>query len=263
MEKLGGTTETLVPMKNALSEELTHLKWSHIPSLIASLEKNKREYKDLNLFEIEKVFTRNDSDITENYSMAAVVMNNSDIIYYDIQNTLSDFFRTVWVLNFQYDTLTQFPTFSHKGRTASIVIRWKEIGTIWEIHPKYANNFGLQKRIWYFEINIDKLEQALYWKVKAQDLSEFQANNFDLNFVVDKSTKWKDIQATIEKSDQNLIKKVELIDIYESEEKLPGKRSLTFKIFIQSMEKTLDDKVKNQLIDEIVKKVSKRGWELR
>jgi hypothetical protein len=26
MEKLGGTTETLVPMKNALSEELTHLK---------------------------------------------------------------------------------------------------------------------------------------------------------------------------------------------------------------------------------------------
>jgi hypothetical protein len=29
------------------------------------------------------------------------------------------------------------------------------------------------------------------------------------------------------------------------------------------MEKTLDDKVKNQLIDDIVKKVSKRGWELR
>jgi hypothetical protein len=26
MEKLGGNTNTLVPMKNALSEELTHLK---------------------------------------------------------------------------------------------------------------------------------------------------------------------------------------------------------------------------------------------
>lgn len=263
MEKLGGNTDNLVPMKNALSEELTHLKWSHIPSLIASLEKNKRDYKDLNLFEIEKVFTRNDSDITENYSMAAVVMNDNDIIYYDIQKILSDFFKTVWVLNFQYDTLIDFPTFAHKGRTASIVIRWQEIGTIWEIHPKFANNFGLQKRIWYFEINVNKLENALYGKIKAQDLSEFQANNFDLNFVVDKTTKWKDIQATIEKSDQNLIQKVELIDIYESEEKLPGKRSLTFKIFIQSMEKTLDDKVKNQLIDEIVKKVSKRGWELR
>jgi phenylalanyl-tRNA synthetase beta chain len=263
MEKLGGNTDDLVPMKNALSEELTHLKWSHIPSLVASLEKNKRDYKDLNLFEIEKVFSRNDSDITENYSMAAVVMNDSDLVYYDIQNTLSDFFKTVWVLKYHYDTPTSFPTFAHKGRTASIVIRGQEIGTIWEIHPKFANNFGLQKRIGFFEINVEKLENALYGKVKAQDLSEFQANNFDLNFVVSKDTKWKDIYATIEKADQNLIQKVELIDIYESEEKLPGKRSLTFKIFIQSMDKTLDDKVKNQLIEDIVKKVSKRGWELR
>jgi phenylalanyl-tRNA synthetase beta subunit len=50
-----------------------------------------------------------------------------------------------------------------------------------------------------------------------------------------------------------------LIDIYESEEKLPGKRSLTFKIFIQSMDKTLDDSVKNELIKDIVSKVSKKG----
>jgi phenylalanyl-tRNA synthetase beta subunit len=95
MEKLGGNTKELVPMKNALSEELTHLKGSHIPSLVASLEKNKRDYKNLDLFEIEKVFTRNNSDISEYYSMAAVVMNDSDVVYYDIQNTLSDFFKTV------------------------------------------------------------------------------------------------------------------------------------------------------------------------
>jgi phenylalanyl-tRNA synthetase beta chain len=195
--------------------------------------------------------------------MSAVVMNDSDIVYYDIQNTLSDFFKTVWVLKYHYDVPTLFPTFAHKWRTASIVIRGQEIWTIWEIHPKYANNFGLQKRIGFFEINVEKLENALYGKVKAQDLSEFQANNFDLNFVVDKTTKWKDIHTTIEKANQNLIQKVDLIDIYEDEEKLPGKRSLTFKVYIQSMEKTLDDKVKNELIDDIVKKVSKRGWELR
>jgi phenylalanyl-tRNA synthetase beta chain len=95
MEKLGGNTDALVPMKNALSEELTHLKGSHIPNLVASLEKNKRDYKDLNLFEIEKVFSRDDSNISEYYCMSAVVMNDSDIVYYDIQNTLSDFFKTV------------------------------------------------------------------------------------------------------------------------------------------------------------------------
>ncbi|MCP4523548.1 MAG: phenylalanine--tRNA ligase subunit beta [Candidatus Gracilibacteria bacterium] len=263
LEKLGENTEYLVPMKNPLSEELTHLKGSHIPSLVAALEKNIRDYKKLQLFEIEKVFSRKGSEVGEYYSMAGVIMNDSDLAYYDMQNTVSDFFKTVGISNFHYDTPGIFPTFSHKGRTASIVIRGQEVGIIGEIHPKYANNFGLQKRIGFFEINVEKIENALFSKVKANDLSEFQANHFDLNFVVNKDIKGKDIHTTIEKSDQNLIQKVELIDIYESDEKLPGKRSLTFKIYIQSMEKTLDDSVKNKLIEEIVKKVAKRGGELR
>lgn len=263
MEKLWGNTADLVPMKNALSEELTHMKGSHIPNLMASLEKNKREYKNLKLFEIEKVFARKDSDISEHYTMSAVVTSDADVVYYDIQNTLSDFLTTVGVQKFQYDTCKEFPTFAHKGRTASIVIRWQEVGVIWEIHPKYTNNFEITQRVWFFEINTEKLESALYGKVKATEISEFQANNFDLNFVVDKVVKWKDIHTTIEKTNVNLIKNVDLIDVYESEEKLPGKRSLTFKIFIQSMDKTLDDSVKNELIKEIISKVSKKGWELR
>ena len=98
---------------------------------------------------------------------------------------------------------------------------------------------------------------------KATEISQFQMNNFDLNFVVDKSVKWKSIQTTIANTDKKLIKKVELFDIFESSEKLPWKRSLSFKIYIQSDEWTLDDKVKNTLIDEIVKKVEKKGGELR
>lgn len=68
--------------------------------------------------------------------------------------------------------------------------------------------------------------------------------------------------SAIEKSD-TLIKKVELFDIYESEEKIPGKRSISFKIFIQSMTETLDDTVKNRLIETIVKNVEQKGGKLR
>ena len=81
--------------------------------------------------------------------------------------------------------------------------------------------------------------------------------------MVNKDTKTKDIKLTIEKSNQELITKVNLIDIYEDENKLPWKRSLNFKIYIQSMESTLDDKIKSELINDIIKKVEKKGWELR
>lgn len=262
MEKVWDSTQNLVPMKNALSEELTHLKWSHIPNLISSLEKNMREYKELKLFEIEKVFSRNNNEISEYYSMAWVIMQDADILYYEIQNILTDFFKTVWIEKFQFNIPKQFPTFSHKWRTASIILRGKEVGTIWEIHPKYTNNFWIKQRVAYFEINAELIEQALYSKVKAQDLSEYQANNFDISFVVDKNTQWSDIYNTISRAN-NFITKVDLVDIYEDEEKLPGQRSLTFKIYIQSMENTLDDKVKNKVIEEIVNKVEKKWGKLR
>ncbi len=263
MSKTLWNTDDLVPMKNPLSEELTHLRWSLIPNLLLSLEKNIREYSNLKLFELEKIFKRNGSEINEYYSLAWVEVSNKDLVYYDIQNTIADLFKTIWVDKYIFDNISVVPSFAHSGRTASIIIRGEEVWTIWEIHPKVANNFDVKSRIWYFEINIAKLEKSLYSITKAKELSNYQENNFDLSFVVDKDTKAKIIKLTIEKSNTDLITKVDMTDIYEDEAKLPGKRSLSFKVFIQSMEWTLDDKIKNELINEIVKNIWKKGWVLR
>lgn len=102
------------------------------------------------------------------------------------------------------------------------------------------------------------LQAAFYGIVQAHEVSSFQRNNFDINFVIDKDVQGKKIMLAIQKSDA-LIQKVELFDIYESEEKLPGKRSLSFKIYIQSLSETLDDTVKNKLIEAIIKNVEKVG----
>ena len=92
--------------------------------------------------------------------------------------------------------------------------------------------------------------------MSAHEVSSFQENNFDINFLVDKSTPGKNTIRAIEKS-SNYITKVELFDIYESQEKIPGKRSLSFTVYFQSLSETLDDKVKNQIIEDIVKNVEK------
>ncbi len=263
MKKTLGTTENLIPMKNALSEELTHLRWSLIPNLLLSLEKNINEYSEMKLFEIEKVFNINKKDIIENYNLSWVEISNKEIAYYEIQNTISNLFKYIGVINFSYENTSILPSYSHSWRTWAIIVRWQQVWIIWEINPKVANNFSINSRIWFFEINIDALENAVYWTIKAKDISSFQENNFDLNFVIDKDNKASKIKSAIEKADKNIINKVDLIDIYENEEKLPWKRSLLFTIYIQSLEKTLDDKDKATLINEIIKNVAKIWWELR
>lgn len=267
MEKLKGNCDNLVPLRNALSEDMTHMKGSLIPNLMKSLEDNIRETKDLSLFELEKVFALNaDNEISEHYEISSVVTSNAEIPYYEIQTLVSDYLKTIWVDNFSFNTArntSTLPSYCHPWRTAEIVVRGKSIWVVWEIHPEISKKFDVSSRVAFFSINLDMITDAVFSTVKATDISQFQMNNFDICFVVDKSIEWKQIQTAIINADKKLIKKVELFDIFESEEKLPWKRSLSFKVYIQSDEWTLDDKVKNKLIEEIVKKVEKKGGELR
>ena len=263
MQKLNSNTDNLVDLKNALSEEITHLRWNLIPNLLLSLEKNIKEYEKLKLFEIEKVFEKKDDNIKEYYSLSWVQTSTKDVIYYDIQNTITNFFKTIWLDNFAFDYEDNCPKYAHSWRTARIIVRGKKVWIIWEIHPQVAQNFDIKDKIWFFEINVDLIKNALYKITKAKDVSNFQENNFDLNFIVDKDVKANIIHQTIQNTDKNIINKVNLIDIYENEEKLAWKRSLTFKIFIQSLEKTLDDKDKAKLIEKIIAKVEKKWGKLR
>lgn len=263
MSKALGTASDLIPMKNALSEELSHMRGSLVPNLLTALQDNSREFTDMCLFECEKVFSKSWEDtITENYELAALQQISWDNAYYEIQNTLRNTFDTLWVLKYDFVEAKSTPSYAHSGRTASIVIRGKEIGYVGEIHPKATKNFSLKGRIGFFCLNLELLAPALFGLITAREVSNFQENNFDINFVVEKETPGKNILSAIEKTD-NRITKVELFDIYESEEKLPGKRSLSFKVFIQSLSETLDDKVKNELIENIVKNVEKKGGSLR
>lgn len=262
-EKLWLDINECISLKNSLSEEATHMKNSLIPNLMLWLEENIRTRKDLKLFEIEKAFFKKWNEISEKYLLSGVMTSEKNIVYYDIQNILSNFLKNIFVDNFHFDILENIPSYAHSGRTAKIIARWKEIWIIWEIHPNIAKKFDVKDRIWFFEIDAEKLSEVAYNIAKAKEISTFQENNFDLSFVVDKKVKWRHIKTSIECVDKDLIKKVELFDIYESEEKLPWKRSLSFKVYIQSFTWTLDDNIKNELIKKIVDKIEKLGWSLR
>lgn len=109
---------------------------------------------------------------------------------------------------------------------------------------------------------MDALLPAAFSLISAEEISQYQENNFDITFVVDLETPGRNIVSAIEKTSP-LITKVSLFDIYENAEKLPGQRALSFTIHYGSLTQTLDDDVKNKLIKDIVTKVEKVGGKLR
>jgi len=263
MQKTLSDTFDLIGLKNYLSEEITHMRWDLIPNLLLSVEKNIREAKHMNLFEVGKVFHKNGNEITEHLSISGLMVSDKDIGYYETQSLVSDLLISIWVDKFSFEETEDTPSYAHSWRTATVVVRWKSVWYIGEIHPKVSGNFDVKTRISFFCLDADMLSESTSGIKKSKEVSSFQENNFDITFVVDKSTAWKNIRIAIEKTDTNIIQRVELFDVYEDEQKLPGQRSLSFKVYIQSLESTLDDKVKNDIINRIVERVSKKWGELR
>ena len=263
MKKCNSSVDGMIGLKNALSEEITHMRNDLIPNLLLSLGNNAREYKNLSLFEVGKVFHLNGADITENYELSWVLSAKSDNQFYTTQTHVSDICKTLDIDKYHFETPKNIPAYAHPGRTAALVVRGQEVGIVGEIHPLVTSNFDLTERVGFFSLNIEKIESSAFSTTKAHEVSSFQENNFDINFVADKSVKGKDIQTAIEKTDNTLIQRVELFDIYENEEKLPWQRSFSYKVYFGSLEKTLDDSVKNELIKNIVNKVEKKGGKLR
>lgn len=261
MQKCNSSLEWLVTLKNFLSEDATHMKGSLIPNLLLSIEKNKTLFKKLKLFEVEKIFNydKEKNSINEEYNISWIIAVNSDIAYYEIQNIVSKFLKKIWVYKYEFKAAKNIPDYSHKTRTAEIVAKGEAIGIVWEIKPIVAKNFGIKEKLWFFEINLEKLKDMINSVTKANDLSEFQSSSFDISFLIDKKLEGSKLQNIIAKTDTNLIEKVQLFDIYEDKEKLEWKRSISFKIFLQKMDSEINDKMKNELIEEIIKRATKFG----
>ena len=253
-----------IPLKNYLSEDASHMKSSHIPHLLSTLQNNIHQFQKLKLFEIEKVYSKsNNETINETTMLSWICILESETPYFGLQKLINMYLESIWIQKYFYEAVQDTQGFMHKGRTAELKVRWKIVGYIWEIHPKIQWNFKIKNKIAFFELSLDNLVDASFSIPQAKELSEFQENNFDINFLVDKSVSGSVIHQTIEKTNPDIITRVELFDIYENEEKLPGKRSLSFTIYMQSLEKTLGDEVKNDLIKKIVEKVEKKWGILR
>lgn len=81
----------------------------------------------------------------------------------------------------------------------------------------------------------------------------------DLSVVVDKEIKQADVEDIIRSSvSASLLRSLRLYDLYQSDEKMPGRKSLTYALAFQSDEKTLTNEEVNAVQEKIIKNLGKK-----
>jgi len=252
-----------------LTEERDTLRQSLAVSLYRTYEYNKaRNVKDVSLFEIGKVFSKNGENYEEENHVGVLMTGEYMLGYKNRMNV--DFYVIKGVAEELLDYLGYYGRYSfvpnkekvpqelHPGQSAVISVNNDIVGVIGKVNPAIES-----EDVYVLEINLDKLLAKKVGKMKYKEISKFPYVKKDLAIVIDKKYSSQEIAGEIKRAGGHILQKIEVFDVYNKGLD-PNKVSIAYSLTFENSDRTLTDEEVNAAVDKIVEAVGKKfGAELR
>ncbi len=262
---IGEATQLAIPM----SEERRWIRTSILPSLLDVVAYNRaHSLNNVNVFEISDL-----SNTEGSKTHCAFVLTD------DLQETRwakyelpSDFYTAKGLLEELLDKMgiasqriffkenKEDVTHFHPYRSAQVYIGKDYVGIFGEIHPKYGKESNAEHAI-LAEFDLDALLDVKKSKIKYTPVSKYQSVTRDVALVVKRSVKVGDMIQTIKKNGkldkENIIRDVQVFDVYQGLPMPPTEKSIALSILFQSDKKTLNDEQITQVFTGIIQALEK------
>lgn len=254
---------TLV-LPHPISADMSEMRVSLLPGLLQALSYNlKRQQSNLSLFESGLVFSSDEkaeNGVLQSTKLSAVFSGNTNHEHWAIANKNIDFYdvkaiveeilqQNAGLFDAEFE-VTEHSVF-HPGQSAAIVVSGETIGYIGAIHPKFEKKMGLNGRTFAFELDWSKIAQRKLPSALA--ISKFPAIRRDLAMTVSSSVETGKLLKSIEKIGISDLVSINLFDVYTGDGINEGEKSLALSIWLQSVEKTLEDQEIQNTVDKVIK----------
>ena len=267
---------------NPISSDLDVLRSSIFSNLVQKIKENiNRGEENISLFEIGPIFEgKNPGDqvtvacaISSGYALNPNW--NERGRYLDVFDVKRDLLHVLNELGTEKNQIlietTNLPDYYHPGKSGNISFLKNtnnHFASFGELHPNIVNQLEIKTNsLVGFEINLDKYVELKKTNQKNKfiyEFSEYQKSERDFAFIVDKNIHAQELYNLIKNVDLYLIKDISIFDLYEGENIPSEKKSLAFKVTIQSNDKALTENDINEVSNKIIKTVeNKTGAKLR
>tara|TARA_B100001778_G_scaffold274136_1_gene236748 strand:- start:163 stop:609 length:447 start_codon:yes stop_codon:yes gene_type:complete len=134
-----------------------------------------------------------------------------------------------------------------------------KIGYFGEIHPRITQHFKIKERINAFELFIDDIPftEKKTSNKPLLNLSDFQSVSRDFAFILDQKVKGYELIESAMKVDRNLIKDVEIFDLFVDSNLGDNKKSMAIKVIMQASDRTLKEDEIQELSSKIIQAIEK------
>lgn len=269
-----GLSEKGILLENPVAEGFDLLRASLIPNLFKNIDDNSRFFREVNLFEVGKIFEgdkegeiarlgKNERLARQDLIAAGVVSVGSASAFSQAKGIAENIFSA---LNLELKCLAanELAEWCHPREGICLSVGGENVGYVASLHPRIAGKFVSAGSVAVWQINLNKLEKFYPSLKKFTALPKYPSAEFDLSLIVSANVLWGDIKAIATSMDSALVKEVNLLDVYKNGKIESGKKSLTFRVVCRADERTLEDAEKRILREKISAQLRKAvGAEIR
>jgi len=127
-----------------------------------------------------------------------------------------------------------------------------ELGRAGKVKAATLKAFDIKTDVYYAELDVQKLYASVEKeKTTFKDIPKFPYVRRDLALLLDKPVNYADLEAAARKAERQLLKEVNLFDVYEGKNLPEGKKSYAISFILRDDEKTLTD----EIIDGVMKRI--------
>lgn len=139
------------------------------------------------------------------------------------------------------------------------------IASAGKVKRELLKSMDIAQPVWYAEVNIEALLRIISAKDKVvPGPPKFPEVRRDLSMLLDREVEYSALEKIAYSTEPNLLKQVNLFDVYEGDKIEKGKKSYALSFMLRDEENTLQDKQIDQVMEKLMKQFeSKLGAQIR
>ena len=254
-----------VVISNPLGEDTSIMRTTALPSMLEILQRNYNNRNvSAHLFEIAREYiptAENELPVEKN-KLICGFYGGDGLDFFTVKGIVEALFDQISLYGWDIEAVRDQFAF-HPGQCAKLSAGDDVLGCFGQIHPKVAENYGIDEKVYAVTLDVDLLFTHASPEKQYHPLPKFPAVTRDLALLCEESIPVLTLEKTIQSACGQILESIKLFDIYQGKQIAAGQKSVAFNITLRSADSTLGEEQVNAAMKRIMKALEKMDVKLR
>ena len=242
---------------NPLGEDTSIMRTTVMPSMLEILTRNYNyRNKEAHLYELGRTYFEREDGMADEPKHLSLGVYGPEESFFTLKGAVETILDSIRAEDATYVAEKSDPSY-HPGRCAKVYVNGQEVGTLGQIHPLVAANYGVDAELYYADLKFDALFACRGADPEYQPLPKFPAVTRDIAVLVDKAVTVGAMESSIQAAAKGLLKDVTLFDIYEGAKLPTGKKSVAFNLVLRADDRSLTAQEADDEVNLVLERLKK------